>query len=99
MLRRAEKQIYREQIPRQPRIENCYYFPSGIRYDARMESRDHHQPMWLAKLGTVRNELEHDIRPASPAEGILLTCRLSDKARTFALAALACSIRSSRLLK
>ncbi len=44
--------------------------------------------MWLAKLGVVCAELEHDIRRTTPAEGILITCRLSDEARAFALAAL-----------
>jgi hypothetical protein len=59
-----------------------------MRYDGGMESWDRHRPIWLAKLVVVRAELEHDIRPASPAEGILATCQLSDEARTFAQAAL-----------
>lgn len=47
-----------------------------------------HPPIWLAKLDVVRAELECETRPASAAEGILATCRLSDDLRTFTLACL-----------
>jgi hypothetical protein len=41
---------------------------------------------WLSWRSCAPNW--NTIRPASPAEGILATCRLSDEARTFAQAAL-----------
>jgi len=47
-----------------------------------------HPPIWLARLGTARAELEGDTRPASPGEGILAACRLSDELREFAVASL-----------
>lgn len=54
-------------------------------------------PIWLAKLATFSKELKAVRWPASPAEGILEGCRLSDLGRTIFLATLRTQCRTACL--
>jgi hypothetical protein len=52
-------------------------------------------PIWLAKLATFSKELKAVRWPASPAEGILEGCRLSDLGQTIYLATLRTQCRTT----